>query len=74
MIGIFIGVGEVETRYDVAELDARLALNILIRFEGVNGTMNGFSKLLLRGHRPSIVVSTDCPIVSMALLVCQYFA
>lgn len=54
---VFAGIGEVETRYEVAESDARLALNIFIRFEGVNGTTNGFSRLLLRGRRLGVVGS-----------------
>ena len=44
MIGMFARVGEVETRYKVAEFDVRFALNILNHFEGVNGIKNGFSR------------------------------
>lgn len=47
--------GELDTRYDVLESDARPALNTFIRFEGVNGVRNGFSRLSLRGRLLGVV-------------------
>jgi len=63
MMRMFAGMGDVETRYDVDESDARLSLNIFVRFEGVNGTKKGFSRLSLRGRLRGVTGSTE-PLVT----------
>lgn len=65
MIRTFPRAGEVETRYDVFELEARLRLSIFIRFEGVNGSTNGLSVLSLRGRLLGVTGSTEALIKPM---------
>ena len=73
IIGMLARTGAVETRYNVAEFDARPALNIFICFEGVNSTMNRFSRLSLQGRLPGVTGSVNSLVVSVIVCASSAF-